>query len=219
MKKVITMVLSLCMMFSLSACGSQEPTESSSQGSAVMATDKAEETPAQESSETVAGDTEETKGGKTLVVYFSNTGKTKAIAEKIADGVEAELFEIIPKDPYTEADLDYGDDDSRSTKEMNDSSVRPEIEGSVENMDQYDTVYIGYPIWWGEAPRVLETFVESCDFSDKTVIPFCTSGGSGIGSSADTLESGAGAGKWLEGKRFSGNESASAVMDWVNQMK
>lgn len=96
------------------------------------------------------------------------------------------------------------------------ASVRPAISGSVENMDQYDTVYIGYPIWWGEAPRIINTFVESYDFTDKTVIPFCTSASSGVGSSASGLEAVAGTGNWMDGTRFSGSESAETVMEWVN---
>ncbi len=154
--------------------------------------------------------------GKILVAYFSCTGTTKKLAESLAGGLEADIYEIVPEVPYTSEDLDYNDDSSRSTAEMNDASSRPAIAGSVENMEQYGTVVIAYPIWWGEAPRIIDTFVESYDFSGKTVVPFCTSGGSGIGSSAKTLESLAGSGTWLEGKRFGGGESEDEMTAWIN---
>ena len=158
---------------------------------------------------TASGEGQEAEAGKALVVYFSCTGNTKAIAESIADGLSADLYEIVAANPYTAADLDYGDNSSRSTKEMKDSSARPVISGSVEDMGQYKTVYIGYPIWWGEAPRILDTFVESYDFTDKTVVPFCTSASSGVGSSAKGLEERAGSGSWLDGKRFKADEDGA----------
>lgn len=125
---------------------------------------------------------------KILVAYFSATNTTEGVAKNIADSLDADLYEITPKEPYTNADLDYHNDKSRSTIEMNDSNSRPAISGSVENMSQYEIVFIGYPIWWGEAPRILSTFIESYNFSGKTIVPFCTSGGSGVGSSAKNIE-------------------------------
>ncbi|MCM1578160.1 MAG: flavodoxin, partial [Ruminococcus sp.] len=116
---------------------------------------------------------------KILVAYFSATNTTEGVAKRIADGLNADIYEIIPAEPYTSADLDYGDNNSRSTIEMNDPNSRPAISGSVENMGQYDIIFIGYPIWWGDAPRIVSTFMESYDFSGKTIVPFCTSGGSG----------------------------------------
>jgi len=121
---------------------------------------------------------------KVLVAYFSATNTTQGIAEHIANGLSADIYEIVPEEPYTDADLNYNDNNSRTTIEMNDPDARPAISGSVEDMEQYDIVFIGYPIWWGEAPRIVSTFVESYDFSGKTIVPFCTSGGSGVGSSA-----------------------------------
>lgn len=165
------------------------------------------------SSEAVTEPIEETKA---LVAYFSCTGNTNQVAEKIAEGTGADLYEIIPVDPYTAADLDYHDDKSRSTIEMNDISVRPEIAGPQVDMESYDTVYIGYPIWWGEAPRILDTFVESYDFDGKKVVPFCTSGGSGVGSSDDRLKELAGSGTWTEGRKLSPSDSLESIMDWVN---
>ncbi len=118
---------------------------------------------------------------KSLVVYFSCSGVTKKTAELLSDVAGADLFEIRPEVPYTKADLDWMDKKSRSTVEMNDPSSRPAIADKVEHMEQYDTVYVGFPIWWYVAPTIINTFLESYDFSGKTVIPFATSGGSGMG--------------------------------------
>lgn len=161
-------------------------------------------------------ETPEAQGGKALVAYFSATGTTKGVAQHIANGLNADIYEITPEEPYTDADLNYNDNNSRSTIEMNDSSSRPAISGSVENMEQYDVVFIGYPIWWVEAPRIVSTFVESYDFSGKTVVPFCTSSGSGVGSSASNLEQLTSGATWMEGHRLSGSDSQDTVMEWVN---
>ena len=130
----------------------------------------------------------------------------EGVAEHIANGLNADLYEIVPEELYTEADLNYNDDNSRSTIEMNDPSARPAISGSVENMEQYDIVFIGYPIWWGEAPRIVSTFMESYDFSGKTIVPFCTSGSSGIGSSDSNLEQLTSGADWLAGRRLNGSD-------------
>lgn len=153
---------------------------------------------------------------KVLIAYFSATGTTKGVAEHIANGLNADIYEIVPEDSYTDADLDYNDNNSRATIEMSDPDVRPVISGSVENMEQYDIVFIGYPIWRGEAPRIISTFVESYDFSGKTIVPFCTSGGSGMGSSAVNLEELTNGAQWLSGQRLSGSDSQDTVMEWVN---
>lgn len=153
---------------------------------------------------------------KVLVAYFSATNTTEGVAERIANGLNADIYEIIPETPYTDADLNYNDNNSRTTIEMNDPDARPAISGSVEDMGQYDIVFIGYPIWWGEAPRIVSTFMESYDFSGKTIVPFCTSGGSGMGSSAENLEQLTSGAEWLSGKRLNGNDSQDTVMEWVN---
>lgn len=231
MKKIISMVLLAALVcFGLTACGSNETENSRQQenNSANNETEKNGQDMGTEAEDTESSSektneeeqvgeeqvTEETASGQsgTLVVYFSCTGTTKGVAEAVADELNADLYEIVSEEPYTSEDLDYHDDNSRSTKEMDDPSSRPAISGSVENMEQYDRIILGYPIWWGEAPRIVSTFVESCDFSGKTIIPFCTSGGSGIGSSADALETLAGNGTWMEGKRFSGSESGEDVI-------
>lgn len=153
---------------------------------------------------------------KILVAYFSATNNTEGIAQKLADGLGADLYEITPEQPYTSADLDYGNSKSRSSVEMNDPSARPAISGSVENMEQYDVVLIGYPIWWGDAPRIMSTFIESYDFSGKTLAAFCTSASSGFGNSDSALRSAASGANWLDGKRFSAGASAADVMKWAN---
>ncbi|MCM1061874.1 MAG: flavodoxin [Eubacterium sp.] len=185
----------------------QETTTATTQATttAVQTTTTAETSPAPQVQES-----------KILVAYFSATNTTEGVAKRIADGLNADIYEIIPAEPYTSADLDYGDNNSRSTIEMNDPNSRPAISGLVENMGQYDIIFIGYPIWWGDAPRIVSTFMESYDFSGKTVVPFCTSGGSGIGSSGTNLEKLTSGADWLKGKRLNGDDTQDTVMDWVN---
>ena len=154
--------------------------------------------------------------GKILVVYFSCTNITEGIAKKIQTATGSAIFEIVPEIPYTSADLNYNNDDSRANKEQNNPNARPAINGRVENIENYETVFIGYPIWWGQAPKIIYTFLESYDFSGKTLIPFCTSGSSGIGSSATNLHSLTPNATWLDGQRFSGSASQSTVTAWVN---
>lgn len=228
MKKIITFLLMSSVSMFLVACGSGQEGNNSvvendmttSTQFQIEGTEAVTENESKTEVQTEVTETQSTKAtgeeNNTLVVYFSNTGKTRAIAESIANGLGADIYEIIAANPYTSADLNYNDNNSRSTIEMNDATVRPEILGQVDNMEQYDIIYIGYPIWWGEAPRILATFVESYDFTGKTVIPFCTSASSGVGSSASRLEELAGSGEWMSGRRFSGSESQETIMDWVN---
>lgn len=153
---------------------------------------------------------------KTLVVYFSATGTTKPLAEYAAEILNADLYEIVPEDPYTEEDLAYYTN-GRADQEQNDSSARPVISGGVENMAEYDTILLGYPVWHGQAPRIVSTFLESYDFSGKTIIPFCTSHSSGIGSSADNLHPlCSDSTEWLEGRRFAGGTSRATMEEWLN---
>lgn len=155
----------------------------------------------------------------TLVAYFSVTGNTKKIAEYIVAYTGADSYDITPAIPYTTEDLNYSNSSCRANQEQNDASCRPEISGSVENMDNYDVVYIGYPIWWGEEPRIIDTFLESYDFSDKIVIPFCTSGSSSIAASENRIANlGVSIGNQLPGKRFSGSASEKSVSDWISTL-
>ena len=152
---------------------------------------------------------------KKLVAYFSPTGTTAHLAQTLAEAVGADIFEIKPAIPYKPADLNWMDKRARSTVEMNDPASRPAIASQRDNMAEYGTVFVGFPIWWYQAPRIIETFLESYDFTGKTVIPFATSGGSGMGKTADILRSVCPAADILPGKRMSARESASSVRAWV----
>ena len=154
-----------------------------------------------------------------LVAYCSATGTTKGVAEKIASITGGDLYEILAAQPYTEDDLNYNDDNSRSTTEQNDKNVRPEIGSEDISLEGYKTIYLGFPIWWGEEPRILDTFVEKYSFDGITVIPFCTSGGSGIGRSGPNMEALAGSGTWLGGERFSGSVSEADLQSWIDGLK
>ena len=221
MKKSLALILAFAMMFALAACGGSNGGESEAQATgapeaaAEPAAGPTEEPVADEVPAATEGPAAET-GSKVLVAYFSCTGNTAGVAGQIAAATGADLYEIVPAEPYTDADLDYGDNGSRTSAEQNDPAARPAISGSVENMEQYDTVFIGYPIWWGQAPKIMYTFVESYDLAGKTVVPFCTSGSSGVGSSAENLRAAASDGAdWLDGTRFPGGASESDIASWL----
>lgn len=152
---------------------------------------------------------------KVLVVYFSATGSTERVAKVIKNTAKADIYEIRPRKPYTDADLDWTDDASRVNKE-HDSGTEPEISGTVSNIKKYDVVYLGYPIWWGIAAWPLDGFVKANDFTGKTVIPFCTSSASDLGDSGKLLADMAGTGEWQEGQRFQSSASEGEVQKWVN---
>ena len=237
MKKIRTvfaLLLALCLIFA--ACGAQPaatedtPAESRTETATETATAHPEETSsaAEEASEPSTEesapeeDTEEEPAAEhkeVLVVYFSATGTTKGVAEKIAKITDADLYEIVPAEPYSDADLNWNDKNSRSTKEQNDKSARPAIGSGPLDLAGYTTIYIGFPIWWGEEPRILDTFAESYDFTGITLIPFCTSGGSGIGRSGPNMEELAGSGTWLKGARHSGSISEADLQSWIDGLK
>lgn len=159
-------------------------------------------------------------GGNTLVVYFSAQGHTESVAELIAEKLDVDIFEIVPADEYTSDDLDWTDDNSRVSREYEDESLRDVrlVSTEVPNWDDYDTVIIGYPIWWGIAAWPVNMFVEANNFSGKTVIPFCTSSSSGLGESGELLREAAGAGNWLEGQRFRSNPSDSDIQEFIDSL-
>lgn len=218
MKKAIAILLSLTMILGLTACGNSASKTKQPSTEDTFVESKADTESAETSTNMENTDNQDAQEHKILVAYFSATGTTKGVAKHIANGLNADIYEIVPEDPYTDADLNYNDNNSRTTIEMNDPNARPVISGSVENMEQYDTVFIGYPIWWGEAPRIVSTFVESYDFSGKTIVPFCTSGGSDMGSSAASLEQLTNGATWLDGRRLNGSDSQDTVMEWVNSL-
>lgn len=162
-----------------------------------------------------------TNNGKVLVVYFSAQSHTKSVAEKIANNLNADIFEIIPEEVYTSADLDWNDSNSRVSKEHNDESLRNvKLKNTkVDNWENYDTILIGYPIWWGIAAWPTDAFVRANDFSRKTIIPFCTSSSSSLGQSGELLKASANSGNWLEGHRFQSNASDASIEEWTNSLK
>lgn len=198
MKKLAALFLSLAMVWSLAACSSTTL-----------------------SSEESRSGTGGTSSGKTLVVYYSATGNTEAVANYIADATGGDLFELEPVEPYTDEDLDWTDDNSRVSQEYEDESLR-EVElvsATVDGFENYSVVYLGYPVWWGEAAWPVNQFIENNDFTGKTVIPFCTSASSGIGDSGQLLEEMAGTGDWLEGQRFRSGVDEADVQAWVNGLE
>lgn len=157
-------------------------------------------------------------GGRALVVYFSCTNTTKGIAEQIVETTGAATWRIEPEVAYTSEDLNYNNSSSRANREQNDPSARPAIKGRCENLPDYDVIFLGYPIWWGKAPKIIFTFLESHDLTGKTIVPFCTSHSSGIGSSDTDLHHLATGAKWKPGQRFSGNESTGTIKNWIENM-
>ena len=154
-----------------------------------------------------------------LVACFSATGNTWPLAEYAAEFLNADLFRIEPEIPYTEADLNYGDSASRANQEMNDETSRPALKAAVENIEQYDTILLGFPIWWGQAPRLIETFVEAHDLSGKTILPFCTSGSSGYGQTGEILAALTDETvTWLEGRRFPAGATVEEIAAWLQKM-
>ena len=216
MKKIIIMFIAALILIGAAACAGNSPAVTTESGSASAASRTPENTSAP------SGGTESTPASEhknVLVVVFSATGTTKGVAEKIAAIENADIYEIKAKQAYTSADLNWNDGNSRSTKEQNSQSARPEIGSERISLEGYDRIYIGFPIWWGEEPRIMDTFVESYVFSGITLIPFCTSSSSGIGRSGKNLADNAKSGKWLEGRRFPGNVSESELRNWINGLK
>ena len=207
MKKLTALLLSVVLVLSLAACGSANKPASSTTQPETSSTAPAESEP-----ET------QPETGKTLVVYYSASGNTERVAKDIAEAADADLFEIVPTEVYTSDDLDWTNPDSRVSREHDDESLRdvPLTTTEVPDWDSYDTVFIGYPIWWGIAAWPVDTFVKSNDFTGKTVIPFATSSSSGMGQSGSLLADMAGTGEWQEGQRFSSGVSSDDVQSWVN---
>ena len=203
MKRFAAMLMSLLLCVSMSACSA--PAQDDDAGTAEPSTTE---------------NTQDTGGQNVLVVYYSATGNTEEAANYIAEATGGDLFELEPADPYTDEDLNYSDDDSRVVYEHDHPDDR-EVElvaDTVENWAEYDTVFIGYPIWWGIAAWPVDSFIEANDFTGKTVVPFCTSASSGLGESDRLLAEMAGTGNWLEGRRFSSSVSAEDVQTWLESL-
>ena len=218
-KKFFSCLLAGAMTLSLAACGGSD--SAASDQTAEEQTQEETTSPADTSTDTAApedsgGDTA-ADSGNVLVVYYSATGNTENAASYIAQATGGDLFEITPAEPYTDDDLNWSDENSRVTREHEDESLR-DVElttTQVENWDSYDTVFLGYPIWWGIAAWPVDTFVAANDFTGKTVIPFCTSSSSGLGESGQLLADLAGTGDWQAGQRFSSHVDRDAVETWL----
>lgn len=225
MKKLIVICLLLTLAFSCAGCGGASTQTASEPASAEVPEQSPAETSvpeqepesapqaaiAEEPAEAVAE-----AHSSVLVVYFSATGTTRGVAERIAALTGADLAEIVPSQPYTAEDLNYSDRTTRATVEQNTPDARPEIANEI-SLDGYTTVYLGYPIWWGQAPRILSTFVERHDFTGITVIPFCTSGGSGAGRTGETLGEQAGTGTFLSSTRLDAGISEAELQVWIDR--
>lgn len=215
-KGILGFVMAACLLGGLAGCGGQAASASAAPARPASSSPASSAAADAASSEAAAASSVPAPEDGVLVAYFSATGNTRAVAEKIAALTGGDLYEIVPAQPYTNEDLDWRNSQSRSSQEMDDPDARPEIAGSPVEMDGYGTLYLGYPIWHGQAPRILSTFVESCDLEGMRVIPFCTSGSSGIGSSADSLAEQAGGGAWLEGRRFDSGVPDSELQAWID---
>ena len=227
-KKLLSLSLAAVMALSLAACGQSDTTDDSqSAGQSQEETSTPAPTPTPENGEDIstpdASEPEDSQSGESggvLVVYYSATGNTEAVAGYIAEATGGDLFELEPVEPYSDADLNWTDENSRVTQEHEDESLR-DVElatDTVDNWDSYDTVFIGYPIWWGIAAWPVDGFVEANDFTGKTVIPFCTSSSSGLGQSGELLAEMAGTGDWQDGERFRSSASQEDVTEWVNSL-
>ena len=221
MKKLTVILLSAVLALSLAACSStNQPISSITQPETSAPTEQPTTEPSESSSTAPAESEPETQPetGKTLVVYYSASGNTERVAKDIAEAAGADLFEIVPAELYTSDDLNWTNPDSRVSREHDDESLRdvPLTTTEVSDWDSYDTVFIGYPIWWGIAAWPVDTFVKNNDFNGKTVIPFATSSSSGMGQSGSLLADMAGTGEWQEGQRFSSGVSSDDVQSWVN---
>ena len=205
LKKWSCLLLALLMLPALAACGKKQQPDSDASQNEVQDTDTPQDsTPTEEQT-------------KVLVVYFSATGSTKAVAGYIAETLGADTFELTPQEPYLAVDLDYNNSESRACQEYADPALQDVALTStaVESWERYDTVFVGYPIWWGIAAWPVNNFVRGNDFSGKTVIPFATSSSSGMGQSGTLLEEIANGGTWQSGQRFSSGVSSSTVRDWA----
>jgi flavodoxin len=221
MRRGISLLLAALVLCGLAACGFAEPAEEA--GPPVpdsTAIAEPAETPAEPAGEPPeAAEPAPEEHSDVLVVVFSATGTTLGVAEKIAAITGADLYEIQPAIPYTEEDLNYSDSGTRATLEQNDPEVRPEIAGEPISPDGYTTVYLGSPIWWGQEPRIMDTFVESFDFDGLTVIPFCTSGSSGISRCEQDLQELSNGGTWLPGRRFDGGVTEEELAGWIDSLQ
>lgn len=223
MKRLFSLLTAAVLAASLAACGSNASSAAATPAPTAETTPAPTEEPApaeSETTETADSAEETTADGKALVVYYSATGTTERVAQLIADAIGADLFEVEPAEPYTTADLNYSDKNSRVSREHDDESLRDVelVSAEVPDWDSYDTVFIGYPIWWGGAAWPMNGFVTANDFTGKTVIPFATAASSGMGDSGTDLAKLAGTGDWLDGQRFFSSTTADDIQSWLDTL-
>ena len=220
MRKIFALLAILVILGALAACAAgQSPQQSlqEEQPDSGASGDTPSSSSAASGSEESGPEADGTQT-RILVAYFSATGNTEGVAQRLAEVLGAELYEIVPEQPYTSEDLDYTADGCRAQQEQDDPAARPAIIGSLEGAEDPDVVFLGYPIWWGQAPKILYTFLEENDFGDATIVPFCTSGSSAIGSSADALQALTQEARWLPGQRFAADASAEELAEWVQEL-
>lgn len=212
-KTLVTIVFLMCMMCLLVACGGNEATDSEVKNTERNIVSEQEST----ASDITENEPEESaKSTSILVVNFSCTGNTKAIAKVAANKLDADFYEIVPALPYTDEDLNYNNDDCRANKEQNNDNARPEIVSEEIDLSKYDTVLISFPIWWGKEPRIIDTFMEKYDFSGKNLAAFCTSGGSGISTAETNLKAYEPEAVWLGANRFEASAAEDEIDIWLS---
>ena len=216
MKQIFAVLTALMLLCALTACGGTENQNIPHSSQSIQ-----EESPSESESSSTTDESTPVADEEShvLVAYFSATGNTENIARYLQTALGADLYEIVPEEPYTDDDLNYSSDDCRANREQNDPDARPAIAGHLDHPENYTVMFLGYPIWWGQAPKIIHTFLESYDFGGVTIVPFCTSGSSGIGSSADNLHALAPDANWLPGQRFAGNTSQEEAAAWVEELE
>lgn len=219
MKRFLILLLALILAGSLVACG-----ETGTQNAPGFSQPSQEENPSAEShasgspTDSTAEPAPENENANVLIACFSATGNTQEIALSLQEILGGDYFAIVPAEPYTDEDLNYSNDGCRANREQNDPDARPAISSLPDNPEEYDVVFLGYPIWWGQAPKIMVTFLESCDLGDTVIVPFCTSGSSGIDGSMDALRALAPEATWLEGRRFPAGADAEELTQWVEEL-
>lgn len=213
-KKMSALIMTAMMVLSLAACTDEKTAEADNSSASEETKESTEESTEGTDS---AKEQEATEMNRELVVYFSATGNTKEVAETLSEMKEAEIIEIVPAEPYTDEDLNYNDSNSRTTIEQNDENARPEIAEEI-NLDEYSVIYVGYPNWWGDMPRILYTFFDTYDLSGKTIAPFCTSGGSGLSGTVETIAELEPEATVTEGMHASAANAESDIQEWLNEI-
>lgn len=218
MKKMMALLMVGMVVLGASACGNTNSTSEENKAASQEKMNTSTEQEQKKSEMEDASAEADAEMENALVVYFSATGNTKAVAETLAEMQGADLYEIVPEEPYTDEDLDYSARSHRATAEQDDENARPAISGGIDNISDYDVIYIGYPIWWGDMPRIMYTFFDTYDLSGKTIAPFCTSGGSGLSGTPDVITELEPEATVLDGLHTSSSNAESDLVEWVSSI-